>query len=262
MKLKRLKLVVILVTLSSFFLLNRLFNSLYPIYAKEATTSSSPPPESSDIKLKIEELKSQIASKAAKLKQEINKKIQNKALVGEIISVDDPKLTLQTKLKTYTVITNEYTVLSNSSSNKFKKALTLKTLSEGNNLVVLGDVDDNNSLNAKKIIVINKPESIERQINLGKVEEITAKSIKIATSGGTLKAAITSETQLLEGSKEIAFSDMEEGKSVIISSIFKDKERIAKLIFLKPNQPSLKTKPKETTPSSKTSTSSGKNKKI
>ena len=58
-----------------------------PAYAMDSTPSAN-------IKAKLEELKQEIASKAAKLKQEINLKLQNKAFIGTIKTKSINSITL------------------------------------------------------------------------------------------------------------------------------------------------------------------------
>ena len=70
-----------------FFILLTVTCPLYPTYAAESSPSA-------DIKSKLEELKKEIASKAAILKQEVNKKLKDKAYVGKVKHKSDSSLTL------------------------------------------------------------------------------------------------------------------------------------------------------------------------
>ena len=66
-------------------------------FAAESTPSSDPLRQSdseASIKSKLEELKKEIASKAAKLKQEVNQRLQNKAYVGAVKAVSETSITI------------------------------------------------------------------------------------------------------------------------------------------------------------------------
>lgn len=96
---------------------------------------------SADIKAKLEELKKEIASKAAKLKQEVNRKLQNKAYVGKVKSKTTTSLTLATRTGPKIVSLNQDTI-------------SPKKLAEEDDIAALGDIDDNGVLTAKKIVLL------------------------------------------------------------------------------------------------------------
>lgn len=113
-------------------------------------TDSTP---SADIKAKLEELKKEIASKAAKLKQEVNQKLQNKAYVGKVKTHSSSSLTLATRTGPKIVNLNQDTIYD--SRIKIKQKFSAKTLAEEDDVAALGDIDDNGVLTAKKIILLN-----------------------------------------------------------------------------------------------------------
>lgn len=116
-------------------------------YAAESTPSSS-------IQAKLEELKSSIASKAANLKQEINKKLDNKFFTGIVQTKSVNALTLLVKNETKNIVTNEDTI--------FPK----KTLDKDMYIAALGEIDDQGFLHAKKIVLLPKSEVGSRKTYL------------------------------------------------------------------------------------------------
>lgn len=109
----------------------------FPAYAADSTPSA-------DIKAKLEELKKEIASKAAKLKQEVNRKLKDKAYVGKIKTKSPSSLTLATSSGPKIVSLNQ------DSESK-------KKISEGDYVACLGDVDETAVLTAKKVILLPDP---------------------------------------------------------------------------------------------------------
>lgn len=95
---------------------------------------------SADVKSKLEDLKLEIASKAAKIKQEITQKISNKAYIGTIASKTSTTLSITTKSGTASATITQDTVYS---PQKFLKL--------GDFIAALGEVDETGLLHAKKI---------------------------------------------------------------------------------------------------------------
>mgnify|MGYP001565452711 CR=1 FL=1 len=111
--------------------------------ALDSTQSATP---SASVKSKLEALKLEIASKAAKLKQEINQKISNKAYIGTISSISITSITLTTKTATVSAQINQDTVYS-----------PQKSLKVGDFIAALGEVDETGVLHAKKIVILPQP---------------------------------------------------------------------------------------------------------
>lgn len=127
-----------------FFILTALFLPL-----SVAAADSTP---SADIKSKLEELKKEIASKAAKLKDEVSQKLQNKAYVGFLKVKSQNSLTLATQKGPKIVNINQDTVFE--SRLKSKKSFSLKTLTLEDFIAALGDIDEVGVLTAKKIVLL------------------------------------------------------------------------------------------------------------
>lgn len=129
-----------------------IINFIIPIaYAADSTPSA-------DIKLKLEELKKEIASKAAKLKESVDRKLKNKAYVGEIKSKSDTTLTLAAESGPKIVNINQDTVFE--SKIKSRQKNLLNNISTEDYIAVLGDSDETGVLTAKKIILL-KPANLK-----------------------------------------------------------------------------------------------------
>ena len=167
MNLKNLGLMVLILTVLFSF-------NFQPVLAKDATPAASLTP----IQQKLENLKQEIASKAAQIKSEISQKISNKAYAGVISQIQDqPHATASAKLITLTtskgnkvVSVNDFTIYQDSSNPK--KAMTVKNFSQGDYVAALGDVDDNQLLTAKKLIKAKPPKVDTNQALWGQIQSV------------------------------------------------------------------------------------------
>ncbi len=125
-----------------FFLLSTITCTLYPIYAANSTPSA-------DIQSKLNSLKTGIASKAAQLKTEVNKKLQNKAYVGIVKTKSATSLTLATKSSSKLITINQDTLYDGK----------IKSVKEEDYIAALGDVDESGVLTAKKIVILPQPKA-------------------------------------------------------------------------------------------------------
>lgn len=133
------------------FILLLALNSTVLTSAVKATDASP----SADIKSKLEELKKEIASKAAKLKQEVDRKLKNKAYVGKVKANSETSLTLATESGPKMVSINQDTVFE--SRIKGRKNFSQKVVAEEDYIATLGDADETGVLIAKKIILLPTP---------------------------------------------------------------------------------------------------------
>ena len=138
----------IVILIFTFYILH-----LYPLSTIKAVESSP----SADIKVKLEELKKEIASKAAKLKHEVDRKLKDKAYVGKVKSKSDQSITLATNTEPKIISINQDTVFE--SKIKRKTKFSQKTLAEEDYIAGLGDVDETGVLTAKKIILLPEAKS-------------------------------------------------------------------------------------------------------
>ncbi len=128
------------------------FYILHFTFTQVVTAADSTP--SADIRNKLEELKRDIASKAAKLKEAISQKLTNKAYVGTVENKTATEITLVTKTGAKIVTINQDTVFE---SKVKKQTRSSKTLSLKDYVAALGDIDDTGVLTAKKIILLPSP---------------------------------------------------------------------------------------------------------
>ncbi len=153
-----------------FVLLSTVHCNLYPTYAAGSTPSA-------EIKFKLEELKKEIASKAAKLKQEINRKLKDKAYVGLIKLSSETSLTLAAFSGPKIVSINQDTVFE--SKLKSKKKFSQESLSNEDYVAALGDIDETGVLTAKKIILLPTPNSKLKTHLWGQIISISDKLITL-----------------------------------------------------------------------------------
>ncbi len=116
------------------------------------TTYAADSTPSADIKSKLEELKKEIASKAALLKQEVGRKLKDKSYIGKVISKSDTSLTLATAAEPKIVSLNKDTVYDSNLKTKTKNPQ--KNISLENYIAALGDSDETGVLTAKKIVLL------------------------------------------------------------------------------------------------------------
>jgi len=123
---------------------------ILPAFAAESSPSA-------DIKAKLEDLKKEIASKAAKLKQVVDRKLKDKAYIGKIKQKSDNSITLATQSNPKIVSINQDTVFEGKINSKQK--FSQKTISEEDYVAALGDADETGVLLAKKIILLPQPKT-------------------------------------------------------------------------------------------------------
>lgn len=154
-RIKSLELRIMNLIATLFFLFFTLHSSLYtPALAVESTPSA-------DIQQKLDDLKTAIASKAAKLKQEIHRKLENKAFVGEVLSKSGNSLTLRVKEASKNAVVSQDTIYGE--LGKPKSKFSFKTLDKGMRIATLGEIDDTGTLHAKKIVLLGVAKSEQQK---------------------------------------------------------------------------------------------------
>lgn len=131
-------------------------------------TDSTP---SADIKSKLEELQKEIASKAAKLKQEVNKKLKDKAYAGAVKTKSQSSLTLTSKKGPKIVSLNQDTLLPK------------KKIAEKDYIAALGDIDETGVLIARKVILLPTPNSQPKTFLWGQIAAISDKLVTLKDKG-------------------------------------------------------------------------------
>ncbi|MBI3486330.1 hypothetical protein HY025_05335 [Candidatus Daviesbacteria bacterium] len=200
--------------LFSFIIYNLAF--IIPVYATDASSSSSP---SASLIDKINQLKAEIASKASLIKLEINKKLQNKAVVGIIKEKTDSQVTLTSKNGDRVILVNDYTVYEiQTSINSHKKSskTTLADFTKDDYIVGLGDVDDKNNLVAKKIIKLDQPSEDSKKMLWGQVQSVTSSTINLKDKDNqTQTLVVSSSADIFGGSDEANLSDIKPSKFLV-----------------------------------------------
>lgn len=172
-----------------------LFFLLFTVTCPLSTTFAADSTPSADIKAKLDELKREIASKAAKLKQEINKKLLNKAYVGKVKTISTTTFSLGTGTGPKIVTINQDTIFE--SNVKLKQKFSRKILAEENYIAALGDIDEGGVLTAKKVILLPSAgwrtktylwgQLISRSDSLATVKNKDLKNIAVSLSLADIK---------------------------------------------------------------------------
>lgn len=147
-------------------------------YLLPPTVHAADSTPSANVQTKLEELKTQIASKAAKLKSEINKKLQNKAYIGVIKSASVSTLTLASPKETNGVYGTK--IVNVNQDTVYEPKLTKKIpLKNDDFIAALGDVDETGVLTAKKIILLPTPNSEPKTYLWGQIVSISDRLITL-----------------------------------------------------------------------------------
>jgi hypothetical protein len=216
------------------------FYLLTTVYAQSATPSSG-------LKDKIEELKKEIASKAAKLKQEVNKKLQNKAYYGLIKKKSVNSLTIATKSGSKIINVNQDTIFQGTAKNKqslsSSKKVTLDTLKDEDLIVGMGDIDDSLVLSARKIILL--PSNINQKEKLawwGEITAIMGTKISIEDKSSQIKTVfISDEAQIKNASDEIAIDKLKIGDIIVASGMLDTNQNLVASFIYLTGKPATKT---------------------
>lgn len=146
----------------------------FTLYTTTAVAVDSTP--SADIKIKLDELKKEIASKAAQLKQAVNLKLKDKTYIGQIKTKTETDITLATDYGPKIVNINQDT---NFDSNIKKKKYSAKLISEEDHVAALGDVDENGVLTARKVVLLPTTDSRPKTYLWGQIAAVSDKLLTI-----------------------------------------------------------------------------------
>lgn len=242
------------------------------VFAQDSTSSATEASASTIIKQKVEDLKKEIASRAANLKQTVNKKLENKMIAGKVISSEEGSLTLEGKNGPRVIKYNEYTNYHPINAKKGSKLRPPKPedFSAGDFVVALGDLDDKSVLAAKKIVDSKETQRQESAFVWGQIESVKLPVIVIKQKDGSLQTITTgAKTAYFLGIEEASFADAKLGKS-LAGRVIKDKSGqmtagfiyfIPQAGFAKPEGKTASDTAKISTPSAKQASPSAKPKK-
>lgn len=210
-----------LITTAILVLLISYLVSPNPISAQESSVSGS-------LLQKLNELKEDIASKAAQLKTEMTKKVQNRAIIGTILDLRSNEITIQTINSTKTVKYDEFTEVIGSKGKKIKA----ETLESNDNIAALGDVDDKNNLVARRLVYLETPATISAQLIWGQIQKVTGGTITLKDKSGQTQNILTgSQTDFFLGSQEASILDAKVEKYLAARAI-KSKDGILRARFI------------------------------
>lgn len=188
---------------------------IFDTHAQSPQKTSTPSAQINPILEKINAIKAEAASKAAELKSVISKNLQNKVYFGKIIRIDDTQITLQGRNNQKIVKVNEYTLYQEESNSKAKVDLT--DLETDDFLASLGDVDDKNILNAKKIVRLRNSAAETKATVWGMVQNVNVNKISILRAGGKeFTVTLSSQTNIMLGSEEATIQDISQNKIIVV----------------------------------------------
>jgi hypothetical protein len=223
---------MILVTLF-FLFINHQSLIINPTFAADATPSSI-------VQSKLDELKKQIASKAAALKLDVNKRMQNKAYVGIIKTKSTTSITVAAKSGSKIINTNQDTIYQGTAptNSKTKKApaVNFGTLKEEDHIVALGDIDDTGVLTAKKIILLPTTTSELKTHLWGEVTSISGQNVTIKLKDSKSNSILVSNsTNYKLGIEDASLSDLKVNQIIIASGLINDNQILeADFIYIIP----------------------------
>jgi len=200
-------------------------------YAQESSQSGS-------IVEKINALKTEIASKAAQLKTEMTKKVQNKAILGTILDITDTEITIQTLETAKIVKYDEFTEVRGLKNKEIK----IDSLEEGDKIAALGDMDDQNNLITQRLVFLESIASNSAELVWGQIEKSQGPNFSMKTKSGQTEKVITnSQTAFFLGNNEASILDAKVEKHVLVRAIRqKDNSLRAKFIYFIPSMGFLK----------------------
>ncbi len=244
----KLQILSTIIVLLSFYILHTTYYIL-PVFAQDTIESE----EASGAAIlgdqtlieKINALKEEIASKASQLKLEVEEKIQNKAIPGEVSDLDEEVILLITKNGEKKIIINEYTVFET-----FSDEPALSDIEIEDYIVALGDLDDKGNLVAKKIIEIEKPQEQSKSFYTGEILDIVSSTITLKTKSGEKNIIVSGVTIYGVGTDEAVFEDLNIGKRIVAVGVPNEEEIMrADYIYLMPSGKAIPLPTKEASPS-------------
>lgn len=147
---------------------------------------------------------------AAELAQ-IKKAVAKKGFVGSVTTKTDATITMTTLLNQTRnlVVTTDTTVKLSGS-----KDGTLADIKVGDYILAMGDVDSDNKMNVKRLLVIPQPPADKRVATFGTVTKSTSSSITLTNlKNESYDIKVTAGTKFNDKFK---FSDLKDGSKVVV----------------------------------------------
>lgn len=223
---KELRIKLILTLTISFFVFSSLF---LPLHAS-ALETPNPATLSAEIKEKLKVLQEEIASKAAELKQDIGKKLQNRVYFGQITSKGDNSFVLTTKNGTKNVTVNEF------SEYIGKSKVSWKLLTTQDYIAALGDIDDNDVITAKRVVKIIPPKDNQKKIIFGQIVSTNDKSTTIQTQDNqTFNLVFDEDTTYQLGNTDSSAKEIKTGRSIVtVTATTKTESLYSRFVYIFP----------------------------
>lgn len=170
--------------------------------------------KSAEVKSKLEQLKADIASRAAELKQEISTKLQNKSYIGSVKTISPNSLTLASLTGPKIVNINQDTIYENETS---KLKYSFKNVEEEDYVAALGDVDETGVLTARKIILMPK-QTTKKNVLWGQITTLGNNLMIKTKDSKNVKILLQDETTFQKGAEEILIDNVKLNDFVVVVS--------------------------------------------
>lgn len=220
----------LIILLSSFLIFGLSINKAIWAQTESATPTEKESTSSADIQENVDSVRKEIEKKVAEKLDKIT--TQKRGYFGKISDLFNKTVVLTLRTQDLTVKINEETEIVNISRQK----VNFDGLEIGSWVIVLGELDQEGVLTAKRVVGIKNPEeSPSREALLVKVTEVGEKSLKVEKNdGSTLTVSIDKKTKISRKNDEKAIiKDISAGdKIIVIGTSKKEGEILAKIIFL------------------------------
>lgn len=212
--------------------------------AQQSPTASS----SSTLLDKINEIKTKAASKAADFLSEVTKKLQNKAYIGVITSLDQEKITIKFDEDERVISTDEYTKVVFPGKTP-KKLPVVSDIQTGDFVSALGDVDDKGVLKAKRIVKSSPIASESSKLVWGTIQKVQGGTLTLKLIDTTDQTVTASgQTSIFLGQEEASLLDLKSNRTVVVrGKESKDRILSASYIYIIPANPNVKPEKKPVT---------------
>ncbi len=201
--------------------------SLITVYAADSSPSATAT-QSSSLVQKINDIKQQIASKAAEIKKDVGKKLNNKFLWGEVLSKDLNTLSIKTLTGNKNIAVDDFT-----SYELGRSKATLKDLKVADQIAALGEIDDKGGLNAKRIVKITALKT-DKKIIWGHIKKVSGNQLTLKTRAKDIVVNLGSNTSYFYGNQESAASEIGLNSAVIVTGLLKGEAIDASFIYIIP----------------------------
>lgn len=233
------------VCFASIFLL--IFNYLPLAISHQPLALALDSSPSADIKSKLKALQEDIASRAANMKAEVTKKLQNKAYIGTVKDKNSTFLTLSTTTDIRNVNINQFTEYIIKSKTYIGDG-GLKNITPDNTIAALGDIDDKGVLIAKRIVKLTSPPPKPKKIIHGIVISLSDGNLTLRNiQNEQFSIIFDKKTDYQKGKSDANFSDIKTNSWIIIVTDRASETLLAKYVYIFPS--ALNIKPKFSTPS-------------